>query len=163
MVYLVLNIQYISKIIRSFWYFSVCGSSFKCHLSKIRRNIYKFLNVKYSIIWFPYVLEERKKQRKKLKLYFYLGVFMHVQPCGSQKNFFWGGGRKRGVRQKGGGFVHKWGGWVARLYWGFSGDSSWCIIGKISWYVYLSFGNKQVIQNNCLKVTSTIKLFFAIK
>ena len=119
MVYLVLNIQYISKIIRSFWYFSVCSSSFKCHLSKIRRNIYKFLNVKYSVIWFPYVLEERKKQRKKLKLYFYLGVFMHVQPCGSQ-NFFWGGGGGLG---KGGGVCPKMG-WVGcqiilRFFWRF--------------------------------------------
>ena len=29
-------------------------------------------------------------------------------------------------------------------------DSSWCIMEKKSWRVYLSFGNKHVIQINCL-------------
>ena len=35
-------------------------------------------------------------------------------------------------------------------HWGFSGDSSWCNIGKKSWCVYLSFVNTYVLQNNCL-------------
>ena len=39
---------------------------------------------------------------------------------------------------------------VAILYWGFSGDFSWCSIGKKSWCIYLSFVNKHVQQNNCL-------------
>ena len=37
---------------------------------------------------------------------------------------------------------------AAILYWSFSGDSSWRIIGKKS-CVYLSFVNKHVLQNNC--------------
>ena len=31
------------------------------------------------------------------------------------------------------------GGWGVISYWGFSGDSSWCSIGRKSWCVYLSF------------------------
>ena len=41
-------------------------------------------------------------------------------------------------------------GGITILYWGFSGDSSWCNTGKKSWRVYLSFVNKHVLQNNCL-------------
>ena len=36
------------------------------------------------------------------------------------------------------------------LYWGFCGDYSWCSIEKKPWHVYLSFVNKNVLQNNCL-------------
>ena len=43
------------------------------------------------------------------------------------------------------------GGWVAILYWGFSGKSSWCSIRKKYWCVCRSFGKKHVIQNNYLK------------
>ena len=35
------------------------------------------------------------------------------------------------------------------LYWGFSGDSSWCSIGKKSWCIYLYFVNKHMLPNNC--------------
>ena len=38
------------------------------------------------------------------------------------------------------------------LYWGFSGDSSWCRIRKKSWCIYLFFVNKHV-----LKITAYIK------
>ena len=39
---------------------------------------------------------------------------------------------------------------VAILYWDFSGDSSWCSMGKQSWCVHLFFVNKHVLKNNCL-------------
>lgn len=41
----------------------------------------------------------------------------------------------------------KWEGVV--VYWGFSGDSSWCSIGKSSRCVFF-FVNKHVLRNNCL-------------
>ena len=42
----------------------------------------------------------------------------------------------------------KWEGVI--VYWGFSGDSSWCSIGKSSRCVFLFFVNKDVLRNNCL-------------
>ena len=59
--------------------------------------------------------------------------------------------RKRGVRQNGVGLSRN--GRFVIFYWGLSGDSEWCSIGKKTSCVYLSFVNKHLLQNNCLNKT----------
>ena len=68
-----------------------------------------------------------------------------------------GGGSKNFAEKEGGRGKAKWEGFsrngrFAILYWGFSGDSSWCSKGK-KCCVYLSFVNKLVLQNNCWNKT----------
>ena len=60
----------------------------------------------------------------------------------------WGGGGVwKFLLEKGGGGLSRNGGLP---YWDFSGDSSWCSIEKKYWCVYLSFVNKNMLQNNCI-------------
>ena len=47
---------------------------------------------------------------------------------------------------------------IAVLYGGFSGDSSWCYIEKKSWWVYLFFINKHMLQNNLFSINKQITI-----
>ena len=72
--------------------------------------------------------------------------FQNWLKCGGMKVF----ARKRGRLRQNGGWGLSRNGWVAILYWGHAGDSSWYSIGKKYWCVYLSFVNRYMLKNNYL-------------
>ena len=93
-------------------------------------------------------------------LYIYIYIFM----LGGGARVFQNWWKWRGLKivarrgEKGGGGLQMEGCHVV-IYWVFPGGSSWSSIEEKSWFVCLSFVNKHLLQNNCLRNMRSLALW----